>query len=183
MHTKTLGLLAGLTLLSGSAVATPQIGYTSQSTRTQIAFNLYSTQWDSSPLFNFVLQTSPGAWGYDLIHATNTFAPASADGTPSQSGWHSHPVPIGLVQNNPGRPVDAGRTQSGVPHLLSDRVHVHRKRRACSQRLQLRQKDASGDNGHLVPRALPPLHASRPTGPSHGRSQRRVRAASFVVYG
>jgi hypothetical protein len=98
MHTKTLGLLAGLTLLSGSAVATPQIGYTSQSTRTQIAFNLYSTQWGSSPLFNFVLQTSPGAWGYDLIHATNTFAPASADGTPSQSGWHSHPVPIGLVQ-------------------------------------------------------------------------------------
>src|SRR5262249_21732464 len=43
-------------------------------------------------------QTSPDAWGYDLIHSTHTFAPASTDGTPSQSGWHDHPVPIGLVQ-------------------------------------------------------------------------------------
>ena len=44
------------------------------------------------------MQTSDSAWGYDMIHATNTFAAAAADGTPSQSGWHDHPVPIGLVQ-------------------------------------------------------------------------------------
>lgn len=97
-HRRTLGVLAGLALLSGSALATPAIGYTSVSTRTPITSNLYSTQWGQSPLFNFVLQTSGDAWGYDLLHATNTFAPAAADGTPTQSGWHDHPVPIGLVQ-------------------------------------------------------------------------------------
>ncbi len=90
--------LAGLALIAGSALATTQIGYTSASTRTKIAQNLYSTQWGGSPLFNIILQSSTDAWGYDLIHATNTFAVALADGTPSQSGWHDHPVPIGLVQ-------------------------------------------------------------------------------------
>src|ERR1700680_3097858 len=98
MHTKTLGVLAGLALFSGAALATPGIGFTSKSTRTLITSNLYATQWDASPLFNFLMQSSNDAWGYDLIHATNTFAPAAADGTPSQSGWHDHPVPIGLVQ-------------------------------------------------------------------------------------
>jgi hypothetical protein len=98
MQTKTLGILAGLALLAGSALATPQIGYTSQSTRTQITTNLYASQWGGSPLFNFIMQSSDTVWGYDLLHATNTFAAASADGTPSQSGWHQHPVPIGLVQ-------------------------------------------------------------------------------------
>ena len=93
-----LAVLAGLTLFSGLAPATPQIGYTSQSTRSPITSNLYATQWGQSPLFNFLMQTSGDVWGYDLIHATNTWAPAGADGTPSQSGWHSHPVPIGLVQ-------------------------------------------------------------------------------------
>jgi hypothetical protein len=87
-----------LAMLTNLALATPQIGYTSQSTRTAISGNLYATQWGSSPLFNFILQSSSDTWGYDLIHATNTFAAASADGTPSQSGWHDHPVPIGLVQ-------------------------------------------------------------------------------------
>jgi hypothetical protein len=98
MNTKTIGVLAGLALFSGSALATPQIGYASQSTRSPITLNLYTTQWGPSPLFNFIVQTSADTWGYDLIHATNTFAPASAAGTPSQSGWHDHPVPIGLVQ-------------------------------------------------------------------------------------
>jgi hypothetical protein len=87
-----------LTLFSGLAPATQQIGYTSQSTRSQIPTNLYATQWGDLPLFNFIMQSSNTVWGYDLIHATNTFAAASADGTPSQSGWHDHPVPIGLVQ-------------------------------------------------------------------------------------
>ena len=98
MHTKTLGVLAGLALFSGSALATPSIAMTSQSTRTKIPSNLYSTQWGASPLFNFLMQSSNDAWGYDVIHATNTFAPAAADGTPSQSGWHEHPVPVGFVQ-------------------------------------------------------------------------------------
>jgi hypothetical protein len=91
-------LIAGLAIFPGLARATQQIGYTSSSTRSQIVANQYVTQWGGSPLFNFILLTSPDAWGYDLIHATNTFAAASATGTPSQSGWHSHPVPIGLVQ-------------------------------------------------------------------------------------
>lgn len=98
MHTKTLRVLAGLALFSASAVATPSIGMTAQSTRSTINLNLYATQWGSSPLFNLVMQSSPDAWGYDLIHTQNTWAPAAADGTPSQSGWHNHPVPIGLVQ-------------------------------------------------------------------------------------
>ena len=97
-YTKTLGIMAALAIIPTAARATPPIGYTSQSTRTQITSNLYSTQWGTSPLFNFVVQTSSSAWGYDLIHATNTFAAAPANGTPSQSGWHDHPVPIGLVQ-------------------------------------------------------------------------------------
>jgi len=98
MRSKILGVLTGLILFSGSVKGTQQIGYTSQSTRTAMTANVLATQWGSSPLFNFVVQTSGDVWGYDLIHATNTFAVASGDGTPSQSGWHDHPVPIGLVQ-------------------------------------------------------------------------------------
>jgi hypothetical protein len=90
--------LAGFALFTGTALATSQINYTSTSTRTPITSNLYATQWGQSPLFNFLVQSSGDTWGYDLIHATNTFAAALADGTPSQSGWHDHPVPIGLVQ-------------------------------------------------------------------------------------
>ena len=98
MNKKTFAVVTGLVLLSRLALATVQVGYTTSSTRSQIPTNLYATQWGVSPLFNFVLQSSSAMWGYDLIHATNTFAPASPDGTPSQSGWHDHPVPIGLVQ-------------------------------------------------------------------------------------
>ncbi len=101
MKKKMIAMLAGLGLLSltsSLAMATVQVGYTSISTRTQILTNLYASQWGNSPLFNFIMQSSNTAWGYDLIHATNTFAAAVADGTPSQSGWHDHPVPIGLVQ-------------------------------------------------------------------------------------
>jgi hypothetical protein len=89
-------------LFTASAPATQQIGYTSASTRTPITANVYATQWGQDPLFNFILQTSGDAWGYDFIHATNTFAAAAADGTPSQSGWHTHPVPVGLVQVTQG---------------------------------------------------------------------------------
>ena len=95
---KIFAILTGLALGSGLALATNQVGYSSTSTRSPIPTNLYATQWGDPPLFNFIMQSSNGAWGYDLIHATNTFATASPDGTPSQSGWHDHPVPIGLVQ-------------------------------------------------------------------------------------
>ncbi len=95
---KPFAILAGLVLLAPFAIATTQLGYTSTSTRSPIPNNLYATQWGASPLFNFLMETSNAAWGYDLIHATNTFAVAAPDGTPSQSGWHDHPVPIGLVQ-------------------------------------------------------------------------------------
>jgi quercetin dioxygenase-like cupin family protein len=98
VRTTRLALIAGLTLFAGAALATTQIGYTTTSTRSVIPSNLYTTQWGGSPLFNFILQSSADQWGYDLIHATNTFGVASATGTPSQSGWHTHPVPIGLVQ-------------------------------------------------------------------------------------
>lgn len=98
MRTKTLAVLTGLALFSGSALATPPNGFTSQSTRSKITSGLYASQWGQHPPFTILMLTSPDVWGYDLIHATSTFAPASADGTPSQSGWHSHPVPIGIVQ-------------------------------------------------------------------------------------
>jgi len=97
-NTNTLAVFSGLALVTQTLLATPSINYTSQQNRTPISMNLYATQWNSSPLFNLILQSSGGAWGYDLIHATNTFAAATADGAPSQSGWHDHPVPIGLVQ-------------------------------------------------------------------------------------
>jgi hypothetical protein len=95
---KLIAALGGLALLAELAMGTVQIGYTTSNTRTPIPANLYATQWGDLPLFNFIMQSSNTTWGYDLIHATNTFASASADGTPSQSGWHDHPVPIGLVQ-------------------------------------------------------------------------------------
>ena len=93
-----MAIALGLALFSASAPATPAIGFTVQSTRSPIPFNVYATQWKQSPLFNLLMLSSNGTWGYDLIHATNTWAPAAADGTPTQTGWHSHPVPIGLVQ-------------------------------------------------------------------------------------
>ena len=98
MTKKILAVLASLVFLSRVATATGQLGYTSVSTRSAIPANLYATQWGSSPLFSLIMESSNAAWGYDLIHATNTFAVAAVDGTPSQSGWHDHPVPVGLVQ-------------------------------------------------------------------------------------
>jgi hypothetical protein len=97
-RTKTLGVLTAATIFATSAFPTPSINYSSTSIRSPIPQNLYATQWGQSPLFNFVMQSSADPWGYDLIHATNTFAVAGPDGVPSQSGWHDHPVPIGLVQ-------------------------------------------------------------------------------------
>jgi hypothetical protein len=35
--------------------------------------------------------------GYNIVVSINTLAPA-VNGTPSQSGWHDHPVPVVLVQ-------------------------------------------------------------------------------------
>jgi len=98
MHKSTLILLAAVAISAGSALATPAVGVTGQTSRSPITVNVYATQWGPSPLFNLLLMTSNENWGYDLAHVVNTFAPADANGTPSQSGWHDHPVPLGLVQ-------------------------------------------------------------------------------------
>ena len=100
MHTKALlGFMAVLAVPFGLALATPPVGMTSQASfRSPLKVNIYSTQWGPSPLFNLLLQTSPGDWGYDLVQGVGTFAAADASGTPSQSGWHEHPVPILLAQ-------------------------------------------------------------------------------------
>jgi hypothetical protein len=98
MHAKTiLGFMAVLAIPLGSALATDRVGITSLAFRNPIKVNIYSTQWGPAPLFNLLLQTSPDTWGYDLATSMVTFAPATADGTPSQMGWHDHPVPILLV--------------------------------------------------------------------------------------
>jgi hypothetical protein len=104
--------MAVLAIPVGSALATARIGITSQAFRNPITVNIYSTQWGSSPLFNLLLQTSPDAWGYDLVNSVVTFAPAAADGTPSQMGWHDHPVPILFVQI-----VQGGLWFQEKPHL------------------------------------------------------------------
>jgi hypothetical protein len=132
MHTKSIGILTGLALFGGFAQATPPVGYTSVSTRTPITSNLSVSQWGSTPLFNFLVQTSSGDWGYDLIHATNTFAVSPANGTPTQSGWHDHPVPIGLVQViSGGIWMQEGDTPSCVTYyptgsmFIENAGHVH----------------------------------------------------------
>jgi hypothetical protein len=100
MHAKTiLGLVALLAIALETALATPPVGMTSQASyRSPLKLNIYVTQWGSSPLFNLLLQTSSDAWGYDLVQGIGTFAAADANGTPSQSGWHEHPVPILFTQ-------------------------------------------------------------------------------------
>lgn len=112
MHTRILGLTAAMTITVGSALATPRIGITSQAFRNPINVNIYASQWGSSPLFNLLLMTSPDAWGYDLVNSVVTFDPASPDGTPSQMGWHDHPVPILFVQI-----VQGGMWFQEKPHL------------------------------------------------------------------
>jgi hypothetical protein len=98
MHKSTLVLLAAMTIPVGSALATPGIGISSQAFRNSISANVYASQWGPSPLFSLLLMTSNDDWGYDLIHNIITLAPADPMGTPTQSGWHDHPVPLGLVQ-------------------------------------------------------------------------------------
>lgn len=112
MHTRTmLGVMAVLAIPAG-ALATARIGITSQSFRNPIKANIYATQWGSTPLFNLLLQTSPDVWGYDITQGIVTFAPAAADGTPSQMGWHDHPEPILFVQV-----VQGGLWFQEKPHL------------------------------------------------------------------
>lgn len=178
LHMRTLTVAAALALVPGLALATPAIGYTSQSTRTAITSNLYASQWGSLPLFNFVMQSSGDQWGYDLIHATNTFPMPSADGTPSQSG---SPCANRTGASDPGRYLDAGTRFADLPHLLSDRVHVRRKCRAFSQRLQFRHEDAWSDIGNLVCGSQPLQHSTRPTRPDHREPRPRVHTAGGIV--
>jgi hypothetical protein len=94
-------LSAAITVLAlsvGVAQATPDFGVTKQAFRNPIPMNVYSSQWSPAPLFNLLMQSSSDQGGYDVIVTTNTYAPVNAQGTPSQSGWHDHPVAIGFVQ-------------------------------------------------------------------------------------
>src|SRR5215472_16340344 len=72
---KTMAIALGLALFSASATATPGVGFTVQSTRSPIPFNVFATQGRQSPLFNLLMLSSNGTWGYDLIHTTITWAP------------------------------------------------------------------------------------------------------------
>lgn len=106
----TIGLLAAL---AGAvpAIATQPIGVTQQPLRTPLPDRV--TGFQADPPFLLLIGLPPEAkykcddadmdrhlkceGGYDLFETINTFAPAVL-GTPSQSGWHDHPIPIGFVQ-------------------------------------------------------------------------------------
>lgn len=100
MHTLRAALiLTALCQLAGPLCATPSFGFSSQTFRGRIAENVGAHQWDSSPLFTLLIQSSNDQWGFDVVQGTTEFAPADAMGRPSQSGWHDHPtaLSIGLV--------------------------------------------------------------------------------------
>jgi hypothetical protein len=86
-------------LLAAPICATPSFGFASQTFRGRITGNVGAHQWNPSPLFNFLAQSSNDQWGYDVVQGTTEFAPVDAMGRPSQSGWHDHPtaLSIGLV--------------------------------------------------------------------------------------
>ena len=94
------GTLTAIALcLSPMVHATPPFGFSSQTFRGRISDNLGVHQWEHSPLFTFLIQSSNDQWGYDVVQGTTEFAPVDALGRPSQSGWHDHPtaLSIGLV--------------------------------------------------------------------------------------
>ena len=86
-------------LLAGTLYATPPFGFNSQTFRGRIAGNVGAHQWNPSPLFTLLIQSSNDQWGFDVVQGTTEFAPMDAMGRPSQSGWHDHPtaLSIGLV--------------------------------------------------------------------------------------
>lgn len=85
--------------LGGTLYATPPFGFVSQTFRGKIMGNVGVHQWNPSPLFTLLIQSSSEQWGLDVVQGTTEFAPADAMGRPSESGWHDHPtaLSIGLV--------------------------------------------------------------------------------------
>jgi hypothetical protein len=96
-----LPVLSILLLLTGTPLsATPPSGFTSQTFRGKITSNVSAHQWNDSPLFTLLIQSSPENWGLDVVQGTTEFAAAdTVSGRPSQSGWHDHPtvLSIGVV--------------------------------------------------------------------------------------
>ena len=92
-------IVTALYTLSGPLGATPPFGFSSQTFRGRIAENVGAHQWNPSPLFTLLIQSSNDQWGFDVVQGTTEFAPMDASGRPSQSGWHDHPtaLSIGLV--------------------------------------------------------------------------------------
>jgi hypothetical protein len=98
-NSRTAVLAMGIWLIAAPAHATPPFGFSSQTFRGRIADNVGAHQWNPSPLFTLLVQSSNEGWGFDVVQGTTEFAPADAMGRPSQSGWHDHPtaLSIGLV--------------------------------------------------------------------------------------
>jgi hypothetical protein len=91
--------VSSLLFLSAATLqATPPFGFTSQTFRGKIASNVNAHQWNESPLFTMLIQSSSDNWGLDLIQGTTEFAAADpVSGRPSQSGWHDHPTVLSIA--------------------------------------------------------------------------------------
>src|SRR5688572_9822199 len=91
--------VGSLLLLSASTLtATPPFGFSSQTSRGKIASNVNAHQWEDTPLFTLLIQSSSVNWGLDLVQGTTEFAAADpVSGRPSQSGWHDHPTVLSVA--------------------------------------------------------------------------------------
>jgi hypothetical protein len=83
--------------LGGPLRATPPFGFSSQTFRGRITDNVGAHQWNPSPLFTLLIQSSNEQWGFDVVQGTTEFAPMDAMGRPSQSGWHDHPTAVSVA--------------------------------------------------------------------------------------
>jgi hypothetical protein len=99
MQARNSFVVTAVCLLMGPVYATPPFGFSSQTFRGKIAENVGAHQWNPSPLFTLLIQSSTDQWGVDVVQGTTEFAAMDAMGRPSQSGWHDHPtaISIGLV--------------------------------------------------------------------------------------
>jgi hypothetical protein len=80
--------------------ATPASGttQTTPAARAPISSRIEAHQWGSGPLFNLLVESSTDNVGFDIVNVIAEFAPVSATGKPSTSGWHSHPVGVAFIQ-------------------------------------------------------------------------------------
>jgi quercetin dioxygenase-like cupin family protein len=99
MHTLRAAFIMTAFCLADPVYATSPFGFNSQTFRGRIAGDVGAHQWNPSPLFTLLIQSSNDQWGFDVVQGTTEFAPMDATGRPSQSGWHDHPtaLSIGLV--------------------------------------------------------------------------------------